>query len=261
MKNARAAGWVELRRGRRRERLRVEELGPEAAVAGTARVLPPGRVTRPFFDGRPRLARRGMARGSATPSGLPARGGRVVGSRRWRSARASRRGDRHRALRAPGARRAGSAPSRLRVATARRLALEPPGAVLHVGIAGCARHHAWRARDRKRGRLLRHLCRDPVVDRLEPDARLLGALREALPEALSLPIGTSAAVGGALPTYGSRGWRASECSAPARSRACRRSRCARSRTRSPRATVALADRPGARGARRRAPANAGAAAQ
>ena len=36
-----------------------------------------------------------------------------------------------------------------------------------------------------------------VVDRLRPDARLLEALREAVPEALALPIGTSAAVGGA----------------------------------------------------------------
>ena len=36
-----------------------------------------------------------------------------------------------------------------------------------------------------------------VVDRLRPDARLLEALREAVPEALALPIGTSASVGGA----------------------------------------------------------------
>ena len=36
-----------------------------------------------------------------------------------------------------------------------------------------------------------------VVDRVEPDARLLEAVRGALPDALVLPIGTSAAVGGA----------------------------------------------------------------
>jgi nucleoside phosphorylase len=39
----------------------------------------------------------------------------------------------------------------------------------------------------------------PVIDRVEPDARLLEIARTALPDALLLPIGTSAAVGGALP--------------------------------------------------------------
>ncbi len=37
----------------------------------------------------------------------------------------------------------------------------------------------------------------PVVDRVEPDAGLLEVVRGALPDALVLPIGTSAAVGGA----------------------------------------------------------------
>jgi nucleoside phosphorylase len=37
----------------------------------------------------------------------------------------------------------------------------------------------------------------PVVGRLQPDARLLQVFREAVPEALALPIGTSASVGGA----------------------------------------------------------------
>lgn len=36
----------------------------------------------------------------------------------------------------------------------------------------------------------------PVVDRIEPDARLLGRVQRALPEARALPIGTSAAVDG-----------------------------------------------------------------
>jgi deazaflavin-dependent oxidoreductase (nitroreductase family) len=48
--NARAAGWVELRRGRRRERLAVRELEPEAAVPVLRRYYELGRVTRPFFD-------------------------------------------------------------------------------------------------------------------------------------------------------------------------------------------------------------------
>lgn len=50
VRNARAAGWVELRRGRRRERLAVEELTPAEAVPVLRRYYRLGRVTRPFFD-------------------------------------------------------------------------------------------------------------------------------------------------------------------------------------------------------------------
>jgi deazaflavin-dependent oxidoreductase (nitroreductase family) len=50
VKNARAAGWVELRRGRVRERLAVEELAPAEAVPILRRYYELGRVTRPFFD-------------------------------------------------------------------------------------------------------------------------------------------------------------------------------------------------------------------
>lgn len=89
----------------------------------------------------------------------------------------------------------GIGPVEAAAATARALALEPPDAVLHVGIAG--------ARGITPGGLVigsEAVYSDisaeiPVVDRLEPDPRLLSALREALPEALSLPIGTSASVG------------------------------------------------------------------
>lgn len=49
VRNARAAGWVELRRGRRRERLRVEELAPEQASPVLREYYRLGRVTRPFF--------------------------------------------------------------------------------------------------------------------------------------------------------------------------------------------------------------------
>ena len=49
VKNARAAGWVELRRGRRRERLGVEELVPADAVPVLQEYYRSGRVTRPFF--------------------------------------------------------------------------------------------------------------------------------------------------------------------------------------------------------------------
>lgn len=50
VRNARAAGWVELRRGRRRERLEVEELGPEDAVPVLRRYYELALFTRPFFD-------------------------------------------------------------------------------------------------------------------------------------------------------------------------------------------------------------------
>ena len=50
VKNARAAGWVELRRGRRRERLGVEELSATASVPVLRRYYELGRVTRPFFE-------------------------------------------------------------------------------------------------------------------------------------------------------------------------------------------------------------------
>jgi deazaflavin-dependent oxidoreductase (nitroreductase family) len=49
VKNARAAGWVELRRGRRQEKLRVEELGPDEAIPVLREYYRLGRVTRPFF--------------------------------------------------------------------------------------------------------------------------------------------------------------------------------------------------------------------
>jgi deazaflavin-dependent oxidoreductase (nitroreductase family) len=50
VKNARAAGWVELRRGRRHERVVVEEVPPAVAVPVLRDYYRRGRVTRPFFD-------------------------------------------------------------------------------------------------------------------------------------------------------------------------------------------------------------------
>jgi deazaflavin-dependent oxidoreductase (nitroreductase family) len=50
VKNARAAGGVELRRGRRSERLAVEEVDAEQAVAVLREYYRLGRVTRPFFE-------------------------------------------------------------------------------------------------------------------------------------------------------------------------------------------------------------------
>ena len=50
VKNARAAGWVELRRGRRRERLAVDEVDAERAVPVLREYYRRFRVTRPFFE-------------------------------------------------------------------------------------------------------------------------------------------------------------------------------------------------------------------
>jgi len=50
VKNARAAGWVELRRGRSHERLGVEELRPEEAVPILREYYRAGRVTHSFFE-------------------------------------------------------------------------------------------------------------------------------------------------------------------------------------------------------------------
>ena len=50
VRNARSAGWVELQRGRKRERLKVEELGAEAALPVLREYYRRFRVTRPFFD-------------------------------------------------------------------------------------------------------------------------------------------------------------------------------------------------------------------
>ena len=91
----------------------------------------------------------------------------------------------------------GVGPVEAGTATARHVALTPPEAVVHVGIAG--------ARGITPGGLVIGsesvycdiVAEIPVVDRVEPDAALLEAVRTALPDALVLPIGTSAAVGGA----------------------------------------------------------------
>ncbi len=50
VKNARAAGWVELERRRRRERLLVDEVDGEQAAPVLREYYRRFRVTRPFFD-------------------------------------------------------------------------------------------------------------------------------------------------------------------------------------------------------------------
>ena len=90
----------------------------------------------------------------------------------------------------------GVGPVEAAATTARALALEPPDAVLHVGLAG--------ATGLVPGTVVlgvEALYRDlaaaiPVVDRALPDALLLEAARTALPDAPVVPIVTGAAVSG-----------------------------------------------------------------
>ena len=80
-------------------------------------------------------------------------------------------------------------------ATSRALALRSFGAVLHVGLAG--------ARGIAPGSLVVGTeavycdlsAKWPVVDRVTPDLRLVEALRNVLPDTVTMPIHTSAAVG------------------------------------------------------------------
>ncbi len=90
----------------------------------------------------------------------------------------------------------GIGPVEAAVVTARALALRPPVAVVHVGIAG------GRGLDPLTVVLgVESIYADlaagiPVVSRLEPDAALLAIMRATLPAARAMPILTSATVGG-----------------------------------------------------------------
>jgi futalosine hydrolase len=93
----------------------------------------------------------------------------------------------------------GVGPVEAAVATARELALRPPDAVVHVGIAG---GHGITPGGLVIGSESVYVdisAEIPVVDRVEPDAELLAMTRSVLPDALVLPIGTSGAVGGVVP--------------------------------------------------------------
>jgi futalosine hydrolase len=80
-------------------------------------------------------------------------------------------------------------------ATAAALAGRRPEAVVQVGLAG-ARALEPPALVLGSEAVYEDLqAAVPVVDRVEPDAALLARMREALPEAHALPIGTSARVG------------------------------------------------------------------
>ena len=94
----------------------------------------------------------------------------------------------------------GVGPVEAAIATARALALRPFEAVLHVGLAG-AREVALESVVVGLEAVYCDLVAEwPVVDRVAADSRLVGAVGEALPDAFTLPIHTSAAVGNAANT-------------------------------------------------------------
>jgi futalosine hydrolase len=92
----------------------------------------------------------------------------------------------------------GVGPVEAAVHTARALAERPPGAVLHVGLAGCRRGCGLAPPALVIG--AEAVYDDVVVPlaprRALPDARLVEAARRVLPDAPVLPIGTSGTVGG-----------------------------------------------------------------
>ena len=93
--------------------------------------------------------------------------------------------------------RCGIGPVEAAATTARELALRRPDALLHVGIAGASGIEAPALVLGSEAVYCDLAAAVPLVDRVEPDARLLERARAALPDALVRPIGTSARVGGA----------------------------------------------------------------
>jgi futalosine hydrolase len=93
----------------------------------------------------------------------------------------------------------GIGPVEAAAVTARALAARAPGAVLHVGIAGATGIEPPTLVIGSEARYC-DISGDlaaqiPRVERVEPAPRLVAAARAALPEALVLPIGTTAHVG------------------------------------------------------------------
>jgi futalosine hydrolase len=93
----------------------------------------------------------------------------------------------------------GIGPVEAAAATARALAARRPSALLNVGIAGARGVPVGTTVIGTEAVYCDVAAAIPVVDRVAPDARLLAALRQALPDLPALPIGTSAAVGGTMP--------------------------------------------------------------
>ena len=94
----------------------------------------------------------------------------------------------------------GVGPVEAAVHTARRLAVDPPDAVLHVGIAGARAASGLRIGDVVIGTEARYsdlaAALDSLVAVVLPDPGLLARVAALLPGAIEAPIATSAHVGG-----------------------------------------------------------------
>ena len=91
----------------------------------------------------------------------------------------------------------GIGPVEAAISVTRALAARTPEAVLHVGIAGARAIEPLSLVLGSESVYCDVRARIPVVDRVAPDAALFERVHAALPDAHVLPIGTSAAVGGA----------------------------------------------------------------
>jgi predicted 5'-methylthioadenosine/S-adenosylhomocysteine nucleosidase len=91
----------------------------------------------------------------------------------------------------------GIGPVEAAISVTRALAQRQPDAVLHVGIAGAREIEPLSVVLGSESIYCDIEARIPVIDRVAPDQALLARLRDALPDAHVVPIGTSAAVGGA----------------------------------------------------------------
>lgn len=91
----------------------------------------------------------------------------------------------------------GIGPVEAAISVTRALLDKRPHAVLHVGIAGAREIEPLSVVLGSEAIYCDIEARIPVVDRVAPDAELLEHVRTALPDARVVPIGTSAAVGGA----------------------------------------------------------------
>lgn len=94
----------------------------------------------------------------------------------------------------------GVGPVEAAIATAQLLARHPPDSVLHVGIAGARAIEPLSLVLGSESVYCDLAAAVPLIDRVAPDAALFERVHAALPEAHVLPIGTSAAVGGAAAT-------------------------------------------------------------
>jgi nucleoside phosphorylase len=90
----------------------------------------------------------------------------------------------------------GVGPVEAAISTAGALAGRQPRAVLHVGVAGGSRLTPGALVVGTESLYVDLSAEFPVVARAMPDPALLSAAQTALPEAVSLPIATSAAVSG-----------------------------------------------------------------